>query len=810
MIVLKFGGTSVSSLENIQRIASILKKKQDQYIVVVSAFSGITNTLEILADQALNGDTEPLLNQFKDRHFEAIKAYLPVAHQSEMVMLVQRKLNELEAVCNGINLLKELSPRTRAYILSFGEQLSSAIVQKYLSTNDIDITLLDSRNLIVANGDHLNADVNIERTNKNIVAAVQQENYIAGGFIGKNESDEPIVLGRGGSDYTASIFAAALDADLLEIWSDIDGIHRANPKLVSDTKSISKLSYEEAFELAYFGAKVLYPPSVIPVMNKKIPLHLKNTIHPDQEGSIISSDSGRTENVIQGLSSLDNIAILTVSGVGLAKQKGVARRVFQTLEEKDINIILITQSCSEQNIGIGIGQEDLDIAENALNTAFEKEIEKKVINPVKVIKDQCIVAIVGDNMKQKVGLCGKIFGAIGENGINVTAIAQGASERNISIVIDQADEAKALNVIHENFFGNVVKDVHLFIAGAGNVGSEFLKIVAAQKEKLVAEHQINLKIVGIANSRHHLINVDDGLSPRDLTNINKIGEKHSKFSEFADKVQLLNLRNRIFVDNTASADVASTYASFLSNNISVVTCNKIACSSDYYKYAELKKIAKNHNCQFKYETSVGAALPIIKTIEDLLMSGDKIHKIEAVISGSLNYIFNEYSGQRLFSDVVKEAKNEGYTEPNPLIDLSGLDVMRKILILSREAGYVRELSDIEFQSFLPEACANADSNDTLFEELKNNEARFNTLYKNANEKGNKLKVVAILNDGNLSVSLKEIPGQSPFYNLEGKDNVVAINTNRYATEPLVIKGAGAGSSVTASGVFADLMFIINR
>lgn len=809
MIVLKFGGTSVSSLENIERIESILEQKKDDYVVIVSAFSGITNILENIAEQSLEGDPTSLLEEFKERHFAIIKKLLGLSHQSEMVIYVQKKFNDLEAICNGVSLIKELSPRTRATILSFGEQISSAIVHKYLFTNGINIDLLNAQNLIVANGDHLNAEVDFGPTNKNITTAVQNTNYIAGGFIGKNDKGENVVLGRGGSDYTASIFASALEADLLEIWSDIDGIHRANPKLVSNTKSISKLSYEEAFEMAYFGAKVLYPPSVIPVMNKNIPVHLKNTFHPEQPGSLISNQSGDEDNVIQGLSSLDNIAIITISGVGLAKQKGIARRVFQTLEQNDINIILITQSCSEQNIGIGIDQDDLQIAQQSLNEAFRQEIEKKIVNPVKVIKDQCIVAIVGDNMKNKIGLCGKVFGVIGENGINITAIAQGASERNISIVIDQKNEAKALNVIHENFFGNVVKDVHLFIAGAGNVGSEFLKIVASQKEKLVSDFRINLKIVGISNSRHHLID-ENGLSDEDILSINENGQKHTEFTEFVNKVQGINLRNSVFVDNTASDIVADTYATYLTHNISVVTCNKIACSSDYNHYAALKKLAKDHNCQFKYETSVGAALPIIKTIEDLLMSGDKIHKIEAVISGSLNYIFNEYNDDTLFSDVVLDAKNLGYTEPNPLIDLSGLDVMRKILILSREAGYVKELSDISFNSFLPESCANAESNDVLFALLKENEDHFKALYNSANEKGNKLKVVATLNNGELSVSLNEIPSHSPFYNLEGKDNVVAINTDRYATEPLVIKGAGAGASVTASGVFADLMFIINR
>jgi len=413
-------------------------------------------------------------------------------------------------------------------------------------------------------------------------------------------------------------------------------------------------------------------------------------------------------------------------------------------------------------------------------------------------------------MKHKVGLCGKIFGAIGENGINITAIAQGASERNISIVIDQKDEAKALNVIHEKFFKNVVKDVHLFIAGVGNVGSEFLKIISDQKEKLIKENEINLKVIGVANSSKMLFNEGKEISNEDILNINELGVQYNPLSNFLNKIIDLNLRNSIFIDNTASEIVSNGYAQLLENSISVVTCNKIACSSDYESYSNLNNLAKEHNCYFKYETSVGAALPIIKTIHDLNISGDKINKIEAVISGSLNFIFNEYNGVNKFADVVLKAKEDGYTEPNPLIDLSGLDVMRKILILSRESGLNKELLDITFNSFLPEECSNSDNVPSLFENLNKNEAHFKALYSKANSNGNKLKVLATLEDGNMSVTLKEIPDDSPFYNLEGKDNVVAINTNRYTEEPLVIKGAGAGANITASGVFADLMHIINR
>lgn len=837
MLVLKFGGTSVSSKSNLEKIAAILAAKRDNYIVVVSAFSGITNKLEQIASLSLNGNHTVLLEEFRNFHFEFIKELVSESHQIDLFVEVQQKCNQLESICESVGTLKELSDRTRATILSFGERLSSIIVQKYLSVNTktpINVDLLDSKKLISANTneskDYLNAHLDLDKTTRNILAVVgvstndtkTNKNYIAAGFVAHNQKGETVTLGRGGSDFSASIYANAVDATCLEIWSDVNGMQTANPRKVQATHSLQKLSYAEAFEMAYFGAKVLYPPSILPVMDKNIPLYLKNTFFPEQEGTFISSENQLTDNKIQGICSLDEIAIITVSGVGLAKQKGSARRVFQVLEEANINIILITQSSSEQSIGIGINQSELKNAQTALNSAFEKEIKKGLMNEVKATENQCIVALVGDNMKNAIGLAGKIFGAIGENGINVTAIAQGASERNISIVIDKKDEEKALNVIHEKFFASTVKNVHVFIAGIGNVGTEFINILFAQKQTLIEEYQINLKIIGIANSKkmlfHHSSETFEKVEELTKEEIlkfkegkeNKNAKAYSSLNDYFKIIKDLNLRNSIFIDNTASDIVSEGYEFLIKNSISVVTCNKIACSSEYANYLKLNKLAKERNIYFKYETSVGAALPILKTIYDLRISGDKINQIEAVISGSLNFIFNNYNAENQFANVVLQAKEEGYTEPNPLIDLSGLDVMRKILILSRESGLNKELSDITFNSFLPDECTNSKTVEELFENLKKNENHFKNLYQNAHKNGNKLKVVAKMEKGNLSVALQEIPSNSPFFNLEGKDNVVAINTNRYVDEPLVIKGAGAGAAVTASGVFADLMFIMNN
>ena len=810
MIVMKFGGTSVSSKQNIKCIKSILLGKEEHYIVVVSAFSQVTNTLETIARQALRRDVSDLIENFRQVHFKVIEELFLSDQQTNCKQIVQAKCTELDTICKSIHILKELSPRILAYLSSFGETLSSTILHQYLQLENVSIELLDSSRLIIAEGDYLNADVKADLTIQNIKDNIEDKNYITGGFVASNEKNEIVTLGRGGSDYTASIYANAVDAKYLEIWSDVDGIHSANPRKVKDTVSIKSISYKEAFEMAYFGASVLYPPSILPLIRKKIPLYLKNTFAPEQEGTFISHEHETSDYKIQGLSSLGNIALITISGVGLARKKGSARKAFQALEENSVNVILITQCCSEQSIGIGIHQNDLDKAVQAIHDAFSPEIEKGLINPVRSIPDQCIIALIGDNMKHTVGLCGKVFGAIGENGINITAIAQGASERNISIVIDEKNEEKALNSIHEKFFKNVVKDVHLFIAGIGNVGSEFLKIIQDQKETLIEEHEINLKIMGVANSSKMLFAKDEELFYEEILAIRENGIAYQDITEFNNQIIDLNLRNSIFIDNTASESVATGYPQLLQESISIVTCNKIACCSNYEFYAELKRLAKEHNCSFKYETSVGAALPIIKTIHDLIVSGDKINKIEAVISGSLNFIFNKYNGENQFSDIVLQAKEDGYTEPNPLIDLSGLDVKRKILILSRESGLNRELSDITFENFLPEECSNSETTPILFENLMKHEPHFKTLYSNAKNKGHKLKVLATLEDGKMAVALKEIPSNSPFYNLEGKDNVVAINTNRYVEEPLVIKGAGAGASVTASGVFADLIQIVNN
>jgi aspartokinase/homoserine dehydrogenase 1 len=809
MKILKFGGTSVGSSENITRVKEILANQSESFVVVVSAFSGTTNLLESLANSAIVDEHKRVLSEIQERHHAIISELLNSDSTSSILELVDFEFKKLETICTGISALQELSDKTLARVFSFGERISSKIIHSYLLQEGININHIDSSRLIVAEGSPLSAMVDFKTTNQRITDTINPtKSYICGGFIAKSSAGSNVVLGRGGSDLTASIFAQALNASKLEIWSDVNGMLNANPRVVKEASPISSLSYQEAFELAYFGAKVLYPPTIRPVMEKNIPIYLKNTLKPEDEGTFISGKNEDNTDRITGVTSLQDISIVTISGVGLAGKKGTARRVFQVIEGSDVNIILVMQGCSEQSICLGIKTEDSNKAFEALSNHFDFEIDRKLINPIEIENDRSIIAVVGDKMKSQVGLGGKVFSALGENGINVTAITQGSSERNISIVVAKKDEDKAINVIHERFFQKAVKKVHLFIAGVGNVGKQFLEIVKLQHQTLLEQNQLELIIVGIANSRKALVD-ENGLSWDEIEKLKEIGQDSSA-SEFVENIVALNLRNTVFIDNTASDQVSEQYAALLSNSLSVVTCNKIAGSSATKNYNHLLELAKTKNCHFQYETSVGAALPIIKTIEDLRLSGDRIHRIQAVLSGSLNFIFNTYNGSSSFADVVAEAKEQGLTEPDPKIDLSGLDVRRKILILAREAGYVKELSDVSFDSFLPDGSMETPNTDSFLQFLSENEPFFLELYSEAEKAGNSLKVIAELNEGNMKVGLEAVSADSPFANIGGKDNIVALYTDRYKDEPLIIKGAGAGAEVTASGVFSDLIYIVNR
>ena len=805
---MKFGGTSVATHNNIQRIKSIIEQTTEPCLVVVSAISKATDQLLEIADKSLSNEYQPLINNLKQRHFDLIEELFGTDNVTRIKDHVSEHIDQLTDICHSIYVIQERSNKILARIQSFGELMSSYILREYFTQKGLQIDWIDSRKMIRANGRYERAYVDVQETKRLMSVIDQSRNYIAGGFIATNEKGETTLLGRGGSDYSAALYASCIKASKLEIWSDVSGMQNANPRVVKEAGPIKEMSYKEAFEMAFFGAKVLYPPTIKPVMENDIPLFLKNTFHPEQEGTFISKTGGYDEEKIKGVSSLPNISIINISGIGLAKEKGTARRVFQALEEANVNVILITQSCSEQSICLGLNANDTSAAVASIKAAFETEIATGLFNKVEINEDQCIIAVIGDNMKSTVGLSGKMFSALGKNGINIRAIAQGASERNISLVVDKKDEDKAINIIHQKFFQEAIKKVHLYIAGVGNVGKQFLEVIKKQRKLLLEQNKVDIKIVGVINSTK-MLHDPYGLTDYQIDQLSEEGNDYSDFDQFIDKAIDDNYYNSIFIDNTASQIVSDKYKKAIEASISVVACNKIACSSSYTNYINLVNTAREKNCAFKYETAVGAALPIINTIQDIMLSGDHINRIQAVLSGSLNFIFNKYDASTPFADIVKQAKDEGYTEPNPLLDLGGTDVMRKILILSREAGYIREMSDVSFNGFLPESVANAKNNEEMFAEMLKHESHFAAIYNKAHQAGNRLKVVAELNEGALSVELKEVSPDSPFYHLEGKDNIVAMHTNRYINEPIIIKGAGAGAEITASGVFSDVMKVIN-
>ena len=633
--------------------------------------------------------------------------------------------------------------------------------------------------------------------------------FLVPGFIASDSKNITTTLGRGGSDYTAAIFAAAINASSLEIWTDVSGMMTADPRWVANAKIISSISYQEAMELSHFGAKVIYPPTIQPVLSKNIPIWIKNTFAKDEHGTVIKNDAENDGSIIRGISSINNVALLSLEGSGMVGVPGFSKRLFESLSGASINVILITQGSSEHSICVGVDAINADNAKKVIDLAFAGEIAMLRVEPLVVEKDLSIVALVGDHMKSHPGISGKMFGALGKNGVNVRAIAQGSSERNISAVISTADVRKAINVLHEEFFETSYKQINIFIAGAGNVGSKLLRQLH-QQQKFLRDHlRLQVRVVGIINSKKSIVK-NEGIDLSDWENELSNGN-NSDIRQFADAIVEKNLRNSVFVDVTASDKVAEVYEGLLQKVVSVVACNKIACSSSYGHYKILKELANEFNASFLFETNVGAGLPVIGTLTDLLRSGDKVQSIEAVLSGTLNFVFNNYDGKRLFADVVKQAQDEGYTEPDPRLDLSGKDVMRKIMILAREAGEKIEMDDIANNSFMPASCMEG-SVENFYSEMKKHEDHFRKLYQEAEKNNCKLKFVASYRNAaptngvvKASVGLQHISPEQDLYHLYGKDNVVLFYTDRYKEQPLVVKGAGAGADVTASGVFADIM-----
>ncbi|MEP7374039.1 MAG: bifunctional aspartate kinase/homoserine dehydrogenase I [Chitinophagaceae bacterium] len=809
MQVFKFGGTSVANADNITKVVAIVKEsiKKDTTIVVVSALGGVTDLLLSAAALAADGNEEykDKLNLVEQRHLEAVKQLIPVANQSQLLSLVKKSCNELEDICNGIFLLRELTPRSKDRISSYGEWISSQIISAKLKADGINNTWKDARELIVTNSNFTAAEVDFAATNEKINGFFPHQAatlFLVPGFIAADENSITTTLGRGGSDYTAAIIASALTAKTLEIWTDVSGMMTADPRLTANARIIPHISYQEAMELSHFGAKVIYPPTIQPVMSKNIPVWIKNTFAPQDPGTLIESSSNKNGNIVRGISSINNIALLSLEGSGMIGIPGFSKRLFEALSNEKINVILITQSSSEHSICVAVDTLSAAKAKQAVDTAFANEIMLEKVEPLFIESELSVVALVGENMKSHPGISGRMFSTMGKNGVNIRAIAQGSSEKNISAVIATKDVRKSINVLHEEFFETTYKQVNLFIIGTGNVGAKLLGQMQQQLGFLQQQLRLQLRIAGLSNSRKMIFN-EDGINPGQWKEQLDAGSP-ADLQKFVDEIINRNLRNSIFVDITANDKVASVYDQLLQKSISVVACNKVAASSLYDNYKKLKDLAREFNCQFLFETNVGAGLPVIATLNDLVHSGDRVHKIQAVLSGTLNFVFNNYDGKGKFADVVKQAQDEGYTEPDPRLDLGGTDVMRKIMILARESGEKIEMDDIANNSFMPASCMQGTVAD-FYTAMAKEEEHFKKLYEKATAEGCKLKFVASYNEGKASVGLQHIDPNHDLYHLYGKDNVVLFYTDRYKEQPLVVKGAGAGAEVTASGVFADII-----
>ena len=812
MKVLKFGGTSVAHSQNILLVEKIIKKEslKNKIVVIVSALHGVTDQLIKAAEYASVKDESyiQVVQGLEDKHISLVKDLFPITEQSSWLSFVKKHFNDIEDLYNGIAVLGELTDRIKDKIASYGEFLSSKIIAAKLQHEGLDCIWINLADLIRTNSNFTNAKVDFTCTENNIISFLNENKnriIVGPGFVAHDEKNNATTLGRGGSDYTASIVAASVHAEELQIWTDVSGMMTADPRLASNAKPISEISYHEAMELSHFGAKVLYPPSIQPVMEKNINLIIKNTFDPDAQGTLISHQlrsSGNEKQIAVGISNMNSIALLTLEGSGMVGIPGISAKLFQCLSHEKINIILITQGSSEHSITMAIEEKEALRAEQAINSSFSDDINLKRVYAVKIETGLSIVALVGESMKSRSGVSAKMFGCLGNNGINIRAIAQGSSERNISIVISEKDSKKAVNVLHEEFFESEIKQIHVYICGTGNVGSKLIQQIYDQNAYLKENFLINLRIAGISNSRQMVFS-DKGISQEDYSIIDRHREKAS-VQGFAEEIIRQNLRNSVFVDVTASPDVPEVYESLLKRSVNIVACNKIAASSDFKKYKTLKNTARNHNCNFYFETNVGAGLPVIGTINDLIKSGDKIQSIKAVLSGTLNFVFNQYDGSRTFSEVVAQAQMEGYTEPDPRLDLSGTDVARKILILAREAGYPLQFEEIENIGFLPEECMQGSVSD-FYENLTKYEDHFKNLLNHAQNEGKILKYVAEFEEGKAKVGLQHIAPESDLFHLYGKDNIVIFKTLRYSEQPLVVKGAGAGADVTASGVFADII-----
>ena len=808
MKIMKFGGTSVGSVDSIQKVKQIVEAEQEPVIVVVSALGGVTDQLIRTATMATMGDIayESEFNNMVRRHEEMIQKIIPAGSGKRALdKKIHALLDELKDIYQGLYLLKDISSNMEDTVVSYGERLSSLIVGALIK----DAEVFDSRTFMKTERKHhkhlLDSDLSAQLIRETFRELPKVS--IVPGFIASDKNSGRVTnLGRGGSDYTAAVIAAVLEASILEIWTDVDGFMTADPKVISTAYAIEELSYVEAMELCNFGAKVVYPPTIYPAFHENIPILIKNTFNPEAQGTIIRAQLSDNTKPIKGISSINDTALITVQGLGMVGVIGVNHRIFRTLAQNGISVFLVSQASSENSTSIGVRNVDADLACEVLNAEFAKEIATGEINNVTAEKGLATVAVVGENMKHTPGIAGKLFGTLGRNGINVIACAQGASETNISFVVDATWLRKTLNVIHDSFFLSEYQVLNLFICGVGTVGGSLIEQIRQQREKLMEERGLKLNVVGIA-SGHYAVFDRDGIDLNNYRELLKQGGE-SNLDRLKNEVIGMNIFNSVFVDCTASDAVAALYQDFLNHNISVVAANKVAASSQYENYKALKQTARRRGVKYLFETNVGAGLPIINTINDLINSGDKILRIEAVVSGTLNFIFNTISEDIKLSDTIRLAKEKGYSEPDPRIDLSGKDVIRKLVILAREAGYPIEQEDVEKNLFIPQELFDGSLED-FWAKVPALDADFEERRQRLVAESKRWRFVARLDEGKASVSLQEVNQWHPFYNLEGSNNIILLTTERYKEYPMMIQGYGAGASVTAAGVFADIMSIAN-
>lgn len=815
MKVLKFGGSSVAKPERILGIVEILKTyyaRGERFTVVFSAFGGVTDLLIEMSNRAADGDDTylDLFESFRQRHNDAILELLREPYLSQVLPEMENNHEVLKNLLYGIFLVREVSPRTLDYVLSFGERSSAFIISYVLRQHGINAAYLDARRVIKTDKAFGSAKVDLTVSYEKISQHYSQnpEIQIVTGFIASAKGGLTTTLGRGGSDYTASLLAAGLNAESIEIWTDVDGVLTADPRKVRKAFTINQMTYAEAMEMSHFGAKVIYPPTIQPALAKRIPLYIKNTFNPTFIGTLVSDKAEPGTSPVKGISSISHIALLTLQGSGLFGVPGIAGRLFSALAAAGVNIILITQGSSEHSISFAVQPDHANKARKAVEAAFEYEMQAGQVDPIRGETELAVVAVIGERMRYFPGIAGRLFQSLGKNGVNVVAIAQGSSELNISVVVNRADEAKALNVMHEAFFLSDTKALHVYMVGVGLIGSTLLKQFEAQAEFLKKERALEIKVVGLANSKK-MIFTEDGLDISRWRELLAASEAPMDIRVFVERMREMNLPSTIFIDNTANEYISDYYETILESSISISTPNKIATSSSFLKYQRLKQIARKRGVRFEYETNVGAGLPVLSTLNDLITSGDQILRIEGVLSGSLSFIFNTFGDGRPFSEVVREAQSRGYTEPDPRIDLNGLDVRRKLIILARETGLPLEATDVEIEAILPKPCQEAASVEEFFAALEKADNHFAQLLAKANAENKVLRMVARLENGKASIGLQTVDAQHPFYQLSGSDNMIVFTTERYKDRPLVVRGPGAGAEVTAAGIFSEIIKIGN-